>query len=90
MIKTTEQIESAIAEANGNIRGALHAVLAQRDLATALLKTEQERNAMLLDGLETIRAFIWRPHGPRTETERTIDKIAREVLRASGQIPRRY
>lgn len=87
MIKTTEQIESAIAEANGNVRGALHAALAQRDLATALLKTEQERNTALLDALETIRALAQKFTIPAQARIGIVDKIACAVLRILGQIP---
>lgn len=85
----TEQIEAAIAEHHGNARDALNATLARLDAANALLEIEQGeqgRSAMLLDAPETIRALIWAPGGPRTETERVVDKIAQDVLRASGEI----
>ena len=82
----TEQIEKAIGR--GNARDALNATLAQRDAALSLLKIEEGRSAMLLDALETIRAMTWKHClPPSTPLLKTIDEIARKILRASGQIP---
>ena len=93
MTTKTEQVEQAITKLKAILktkasdRDALNAALEQRDLATALLKTEQERSAMLLDELETIRAVTWMYGAPTLPRLKTIDQTAREVLRASGQIP---
>ena len=84
-LTVTEQIEKAIGQ--GNARDALNATLAQRDAALSLLETEKERSAMLLDALETIRAMAWMYGAPTAPPEKTIDEIARKILRASGQIP---
>lgn len=87
MTTVTEQINEAITEAGGNVRDALNDALAGRDAAVALLAVETERSIALLEALETIRALT-RLHGkpPAGGAMMTIDVIAREVLKISGEI----
>ena len=54
-----EQTRKARSEA-GNYRNALNLTMADLEVANALLKTEQERSARLLDALETIRTLLRR------------------------------
>ena len=89
MTTVTEQINNAITDAGGSVHNALNTALAQRDAALSLLEIEENRSAMLLDALETIRAMAWMYGEPTAPPEKTIDEIARKILRASGQIPTR-
>ena len=77
MTTTTEQqIENAIAESGGSIHDALNVALAQRDLATAKLRAEQERSAVLSVALEAIDDILSIGLSRET-TMRAIKKIAR-------------
>ncbi len=81
----TRQIEDAIADAGGSTRDALNNVLAGRDAAVALLRVENEKVLVLLFALKEIREVVWMFGAPSQSME-DIDKIARDALRASGEI----
>lgn len=79
-----EELDRAIEETGGDVRHALNLMMADRDIANALLVKEKEKSVALIVELKVIRALIW-PPGPVTSTERVIDKIACEALRVAGQ-----
>ena len=81
----TEQIENAIADSGGNVRDALNDVLAGRDVAVALLRAENAKALALIVALEEIRAILW-PDAIDTRETRAIDKIARNALKAAGEM----
>lgn len=84
MTTVTQQIEQAIAAADGNIRDALNDVLAGRDVAVALLRAENEKALALIVALEEIRAVLW-PDTIDTRETRAIEKIVCDALRVAGE-----
>ena len=87
MTSITEELNEEIAKAGGDTRRALISMMAGRDAARTLLETEQERSAMLLDVLETIRTVTRVTTHPIAPLMMVIDRIAGAALRVSGQIP---
>lgn len=81
----TQQLNRAIADADGNTRDALNIALAGRDAATALLGAENEKALALMVALKEIRAVVWM-FGEPSQSMEDIDKIASKALRASGEI----